>query len=121
MDASAHASLYTTLTARRSAIADRWYRAIGHTGFAPTDGSAVRARLLALTDQALAALLAEPFAPGEAPARGAALAALHYLHPAALGATRSSLSRGRPAPPCWPSSGGSRPPCGRARRGYARW
>ncbi len=92
MDAAAHASLYATLVARRLAIADRWYRAIAETGFAPLGGPAVRARLLALTDRALAALLAEPFAPDEARALGVALAELHYLHPAALGGTLTVLA-----------------------------
>ncbi len=83
MDASAHASLYATLTARRLAIAE--------TGFAPLGGPTVRARLLALTDRAIAALLAEPFAPDEARQIGAALAELHYLHPAALAGTLAVL------------------------------
>jgi PAS domain S-box-containing protein len=87
MDAAAHAPLHATLVARRSAIADRWYRAIADTGFAPLGGPVVRARLLALTDRAITALLAEPFAPEEARALGAALAGLHYLHPAALAGT----------------------------------
>jgi PAS domain S-box-containing protein len=91
MDAAMHAPLHATLVARRSAIADRWYRAVAHSGFAPLGGPAVRARLLALTERALAALLADPFAPEEARAIGAALADLHYLHPAALAGTLTVL------------------------------
>ncbi len=94
MAAAAPAPLHATLVARRSAIADRWYRAVARTGFAPLGGPEVRARLLALTDRALAALLAEPFAPDEARAIGTALADLHYLHPAALEGTLAVLGAG---------------------------
>jgi PAS domain S-box-containing protein len=87
MDAVAHAPLHALLLARRAAIADRWYRAVARTGFAPLGGPEVRARLLALSDRAIAALLADPFTPDEARALGAAIAALHYLHPAALEGT----------------------------------
>jgi len=87
MDAAAPVPLHDALTARREVIADRWYRAVAHTGFAPLGGPEVRARLLALTNRAIAALLAEPFEPAEARAIGAALAALHYLDPAALEST----------------------------------
>ncbi len=91
MDTGAHAPLHATLVARRSTIADRWYRTVARTGFAPLGGPEVRARLLALTDRASAALLAEPFEPAEARAIGAALAELHYLHPAALAGTLAVL------------------------------
>jgi PAS domain S-box-containing protein len=91
MDTDAHAPLHATLVARRSTIADHWYRAVARTGFAPLDGPEVRARLLALTDRAIAALLAEPFAPDEARQIGAALAELHYLHPVALAGTLTVL------------------------------
>ncbi len=91
MDAAAHAPLHATLVARRSTIADHWYRAVARTGFVPLGGPAVRARLLVLTDRAIAALLAEPFAPDEARQIGAALAELHYLHPAALAGTLAVL------------------------------
>ena len=87
MDAAAPVPLHDALTARREVIADRWYRAVAHTGFAPLGGPEVRARLLALTNRAIAALLAEPFEPAEARAIGAALAALHCLDPAALEST----------------------------------
>ena len=93
MDAAAPVSLHDALAARRSVIADRWYRAVARTGFAPLGGPEVRARLLALTDRAIAALLAEPFEPAEARAIGAALAALHYLDPAALESTLVVLGR----------------------------
>ena len=91
MDAAAPTPLHATLTARRLAITERWYGAVARTGFAPLGGPAVRARLLALTDRAIAALLAEPFVPDEARAIGAALAELHYLHPAALEGTLAVL------------------------------
>jgi len=91
MDVTAHAPLRAALIARRAAIADRWYRAVVHSGFAPFSGREVRARLLALTERAIAALLAEPFVPEEARAIGTALADLHYLHPAALAGTLTVL------------------------------
>ncbi len=93
MDVTAHAPLRAALIARRAAIADRWYRAVVHSGFAPFSGREVRARLLALTDRAIAALLAEPFEPTEARAIGSTLAALHYLDPAALESTLVVLGR----------------------------
>jgi len=87
MDAAAHTPLHDALTARRAAIADRWYRAVAHSGFAPFSGREARARLLALTERAIATLLANPFVPEEARAIGTALADLHYLRPAALEGT----------------------------------
>lgn len=87
MDAAAHTPLHDALTARRAAIADRWYRAVAHSGFAPFSGREAHARLLALTERAIAALLADPFVPEEARAIGIALADLHYLRPAALEGT----------------------------------
>jgi len=91
MDAATQAPLHTLLGARRAAIADRWYHAVAHTGFAPFSGREVRARLLALTDRVIATLLADPFASREARAIGGALADLHYLHPAALEGTLTVL------------------------------
>ncbi len=113
MDAAAPVSLHDALAARRSAIADRWYRAVARTGFAPLGGPEVRARLLALTDRAIAALLAEPFEPAEARAIGAALAALHYLDPAALESTLVVLGRGK----CQNSVHGRQP----SGESYQKW
>lgn len=93
MAAEIREHLLATLRARCEAIADRWYRAVAGTSYSSLDGSEVRARLVTLTDRASDVLLAEPFAPDQAGAIGAELAALHYLRPVALGRTIEVLAR----------------------------
>jgi len=82
------------MQARRDAIADHWYEAIAHTSFVPRRVAGVRDELRTLTDQVIAALLDEPVDRDRARAVGAALAALHYVHPDALDGTLDVLGRG---------------------------
>ena len=92
MDAAAQTHLRALLRAQRAGMADRWYRALAHTSFTPLDRHDVRAHLLALAGEAIDLLLADTFAPTEARAIGRAVAALHYLHPTALGCTLEVLA-----------------------------
>ncbi|MDQ2785561.1 MAG: hypothetical protein M3Y58_11240, partial [Chloroflexota bacterium] len=85
MDATKRRDLHHTLQARREMIAARWYGAIAPTALSPLPPADVQRQLLALTDQAIALLVADTFASGEAAAIGAALARLRYLQPASLG------------------------------------
>lgn len=93
MDAARQPHLRQLLNERREAIAERWQRAIEDTGFAPHSEAEVHQRLLALTDRAIALLLAAPVDREEARAIGAAVARLHYIRPAALGRTLEVLAR----------------------------
>jgi len=86
--------LLPPMQARRDAIADHWYEAIAHTSFVPRRVAGVRDELRTLTDQVIAALLDEPVDRDRARAVGAALAALHYVHPDALDGTLDVLGRG---------------------------
>jgi len=92
MDATERRNLDHTLHARREVIAARWYRAIASTALSPLPPADVQRQLLALTEQAIALLVADTFAPGEAAAIGAALARLRYLQPASLGETQTVLA-----------------------------
>lgn len=76
---------------RREIIADLWYQAIARTSFTALMEHEARAALLALTEQTVTALLAEPFQRQQAQAIGAALAHLRYLQPEALGRTQAVL------------------------------
>lgn len=84
--------LFDHLSGRRETIAARWQSALARTGFAPHSAAAVRRQLLALTDRAIAALLAEPLARDEARAIGAGVARLHYLESEALEQTYAVLA-----------------------------
>ena len=86
--------LLPSMQARRDAIADHWYEAIAHTSFVPRRVAGVRDELRTLTDQVIAALLDAPVGRDRARAVGAALAALHYVHPDALDGTLDVLGRG---------------------------
>ncbi len=92
MDATERRNLDLTLHARRAVIAARWYHAIAPTALSPLPPADVQRQLLALTDRAIALLVADTFAPGEAAAIGAALARLRYLQPASLGGTQEVLA-----------------------------
>jgi two-component system sensor histidine kinase UhpB len=84
--------LLQVLRNHRDTIAQSWYCAIAHTSFVPLSSADIRAHLLALTDQLIAALFAEPFVPADAQAIGAALARLHYMKPESLGQTLDTLA-----------------------------
>lgn len=80
------------LSSRREAIAQRWYDAIVRTSFVPFTEQDLFNYLLALTDQVIATVLAEPFAPCQARAIGTALAELHCIAAEALGGTQEVLA-----------------------------
>jgi len=92
MDATERRDIDHTLQARRETIAARWYHAIAPTALSPLPPADVQRQLLALTDRAIALLVADTFASGEAAAIGAALARLRYLQPASLGDTQAVLA-----------------------------
>src|SRR5439155_13725697 len=77
----------------RAALVENWRRAIAHTAFVSFSAQEVSQRLVELTDQAIDALLAEPFDPAKARGIGAALARLHYVSAEALGRTQEVLAR----------------------------
>ncbi len=90
---SAERSQLWVLHYRCDAIANRWYTAIAEIGFAPHSAAKVRQRLVELTEQVIALLLAEPFDHGRVQAIGASLARLHhYIQPEALGKTQEVLA-----------------------------
>jgi PAS domain S-box-containing protein len=86
------ARAHAILRGRRATIAARWQQALAATGHSRHCATAVRDRLLALTDGAVGALFAEPFAPEAARAIGAGVAGLHYLAPDALAGTHAVLA-----------------------------
>ncbi len=79
--------------ARRTEIADLWYRAVRPTGFSPHPAATVRAQLRALTDRAIAIVGGEHSAWEAAEDVGAAVVRLGYDQPRALGATLEVLAR----------------------------
>ncbi len=83
--------LISTHSAR---IAERWYRAIAHTTFTPLPAEAIRRQLAALTDRAVALLLAESFDERQGEEIGVALARLRFLDPQALRQTLAILGAG---------------------------
>jgi len=92
MDATERRDIDHILRAHRELIAARWYRAIAPTALSPLPPADVQRHFLALTDRAIALLVVDAFAPGEAAAIGAALARLRYLQPASLGGTQTILA-----------------------------
>jgi PAS domain S-box-containing protein len=92
MDATERRDIDHTLRPRREVIAARWYRALAPTALSPLPPADVQRHLLALTDRAIALLVVDAFAPGEAAAIGATLARLRYLQPASLGGTQTTLA-----------------------------
>jgi len=92
MDATEPRNLDLTLHARRAMIAARWYRAIAPTALSPFPSADVQRQLLALTEQAIALLIADAFEPEKAAEIGATLARLRYLQPASLGETQACLA-----------------------------
>jgi signal transduction histidine kinase len=81
------------LQARRDEIAEQWFAVISRTGFASLTRGNARHRFRALTEQAIAVLLSEPFDHGQAAEIGATLADLHFVQPEALGGTQEVLAR----------------------------
>ncbi len=86
------AALSEILHDRRERIARRWYDAIVRTSFVPFTEQDLFICLLTLTDQVIAAFLAEPFVPDLARTIGTALARLHCIAPEALGGTQEVLA-----------------------------
>jgi PAS domain S-box-containing protein len=87
VDNTEQSQLGQILLRRRDVIADQWIKAIAQTSFASLDAAQTRQRLVDLTDQVIAALLAEPPEDVAARAIGVSLARLHYVQPEALGRT----------------------------------
>lgn len=80
------------LLAHRSVrIAAMWQEALGRTGFVAASVPEVQARLLILTERSIGVLLADPLNRVESRSIGAAIAALHYIHPDALEQTQELL------------------------------
>ena len=77
----------------RDTIVQSWYCAIAHTSFVPLSSTEVRSQLVVLTDELIALLCEEPFAPHKARGIGVALARLHYTQPDSLGRTLDVLAR----------------------------
>ncbi|HZB94456.1 MAG TPA: PAS domain S-box protein, partial [Herpetosiphonaceae bacterium] len=86
------AELREGISRRRDVIADRWYRALVHTGVPPLSATAMRQQLAALVEQAVTMLGNETFDHQAAQALGEALARLHYLDPEALTSTYEVLA-----------------------------
>ena len=76
--------LYKALCERRETIAEGWYARLYPLCAAPLDASQLRQLTLELTDQLIACLAGEPFAPECARAVGEALADLRLPDPTAL-------------------------------------
>jgi PAS domain S-box-containing protein len=93
MNLAVQPELLQIFLGRREVIADAWYTAIARTSFTPLTAPEARQKLATLTEQAITALLVEPFDRRGAQAVGAALARLHYLQPTALGGTLEVLGR----------------------------
>jgi PAS domain S-box-containing protein len=93
MNTAEQAHILGILQGRRDLIADHWYTAIADTGFASISATDVYARLVALTDQLITLLVAEPFDRHAAQAIGAALVDLRFVHHKALGYTQEALAR----------------------------
>lgn len=91
MNPAVQSQLLQGLRDRREIIADLWYKAIARTSFTALMEHEARTALLALTEQTVTALLAEPFQRRPAQAIGAALARLRYLQPEALARTQEVL------------------------------
>lgn len=89
----AEQQLRENLPRRCKQIAQAWYRAISKHGFAPYSAAEVRQRLLALSERAVAFLLAETADPAEAQAIGAALGDMRYTQPIVLQRTQEVMGR----------------------------
>jgi PAS domain S-box-containing protein len=93
MSTADRSQLLRVLQGHRDAVVDSWYKALTRTdSFAPLKAAEVRQRLVELTDQAIALLLADPFERSKAQAIGAALARLRCVQPEALGRTQEILA-----------------------------
>jgi PAS domain S-box-containing protein len=92
VDSPSGRDLLPVLARRSGAIARRWQQALARTGFSDASVPEVRGQLQALLERGIAALLADPVDRGEGRAIGAAVAALHFVHPDALERTQALLS-----------------------------
>lgn len=81
------------LLAQREQLVTAWRSALAPTAYVPLSADEQRQALLALTDQLVEAVLAEPFGPGRARAVGRQLVRIGYSRPAALGRTLEVLGR----------------------------
>jgi PAS domain S-box-containing protein len=82
-----------THRARREDIAEGWYQALAATPtFVPLKATQIRQRLIELTNQIIALLLAESIACDDSQAIGAALVELRYTQPEAVSRTLQVLA-----------------------------
>lgn len=93
MNTPHQAHVVQIISARQSAVADEWYRAVARTSFTALRAADVRSRLLTLTEHLTLILVGEPFEPAAAQDVGAALAELGYVQPQALGGSLDVLGR----------------------------
>jgi signal transduction histidine kinase len=91
MEPSQPTQLLEGLESRSDALATAWLQAIAGTGSTPLEPEETRARLVALAQQFIHLLLAEPFRPRAVGAIGASLADLSCPQPEALGQTLELL------------------------------
>lgn len=93
MNEAMRAALAPTLVARRAELVLDWQHGLQRTSFVAYDPREANRRLTELTNQAIDALLAEPFDPQGGKTIGAAFANLHILQPEALGVSQELLLR----------------------------
>jgi PAS domain S-box-containing protein len=84
--------LALVLSGRSVRVARRWQQALAETGFAAVSVPELHAQLRGLFQRTVQALLAEPVDRAEGRAVGAAIAALHFVHPDALERTHALLA-----------------------------
>jgi PAS domain S-box-containing protein len=84
--------LALVLSGRSVRVAWRWQQALAETGFAAVSVPELRGRLRDLFERSVRALIAEPVDRAEGRAVGAAVAALHFVHPDALERTHELLA-----------------------------
>jgi PAS domain S-box-containing protein len=93
MDISTQGRDLQTLRQRQGAMAETWYRAIGHPGYVPLPADQVRARLADLTREVITLFLAESLDRERAEQVGKALVDLHLVQAEALDRTVEVLGR----------------------------
>lgn len=83
--------LSDALAAASPALARALYSAVAYTSYTPLSMDAVRARLAAVADQIIAALVAPEYQPTGAREAGAAVVALQFTQPEALGRMQAAI------------------------------
>jgi signal transduction histidine kinase len=81
----------STLPAASAALARALYGAVAYTSFTPLSADVVRVRLAMVAEQIVAALLAPDYQAATAREAGAAIVALQFMQPEALGRMQAAL------------------------------